>query len=143
VTAAGFAVVILIFFYYLAFILLVGAELNSTLLGLRPTTKSLSALLQSLQEQDLMIEPENAASATEQLAETSRTATGPRKRAASTLATGSPDTPQFLVSAPVTVSDRSVVSVSEQATLAAILVGGAIAVIGVLRLVARVLHSEK
>lgn len=34
---AGFAIVILLFFYYLAFILLLGAEVNSWIAGLRPT----------------------------------------------------------------------------------------------------------
>lgn len=34
---AGFAIVILLFFYYLAFIVLLGAEVNSWIAGLRPT----------------------------------------------------------------------------------------------------------
>ena len=36
-SVAGFAIIILIFFYYLAFILMLGAEVNSWVAGLRPT----------------------------------------------------------------------------------------------------------
>ncbi len=54
----GFVIVILTFMYYLAFIVLLGAEVNSMAVGLNPTTKSLSALLEELQTRDLMIEPE-------------------------------------------------------------------------------------
>ncbi len=48
-TAAGFAVVILIFFYYLAFILLLGAEINSWAAGQRETAGSLMAILHEVQ----------------------------------------------------------------------------------------------
>jgi membrane protein len=53
----GFAILLLTFFYYLAFIVLLGAEVNSTAIGLRPTTQSLSGLLQELQARDELIEP--------------------------------------------------------------------------------------
>jgi YihY family inner membrane protein len=48
-TAAGFAIVILIFFYYLAFILLLGAEINSWAAGQRETAGSLMAILHEVQ----------------------------------------------------------------------------------------------
>jgi hypothetical protein len=48
-TAAGFAVVILIFFYYLAFILLLGAEINSWAVGQRETAGSVMAILHEVQ----------------------------------------------------------------------------------------------
>jgi hypothetical protein len=48
-TAAGFAVVILIFFYYLSFILLLGAEINSWDAGQRETASSLMAVLHEVQ----------------------------------------------------------------------------------------------
>ena len=48
-TAAGFAVVILIFFYYLAFILLLGAEINSWAAGQRETAGSVMAILHEVQ----------------------------------------------------------------------------------------------
>jgi YihY family inner membrane protein len=48
-TAAGFAIVILIFFYYLAFILLLGAEVNSWAAGQRETAGSLMAILHEVQ----------------------------------------------------------------------------------------------
>lgn len=48
-TTAGFAIVILIFFYYLAFILLLGAEINSWAAGQRETAGSLMAILHEVQ----------------------------------------------------------------------------------------------
>jgi YihY family inner membrane protein len=48
-TTAGFAVVILIFFYYLAFILLLGAEINSWAAGQRETAGSVMAILHEVQ----------------------------------------------------------------------------------------------
>ena len=48
-TTAGFAVVILIFFYYLSFILLLGAEINSWDAGQRETAGSLIAVLHEVQ----------------------------------------------------------------------------------------------
>ena len=56
-SVVGFAVLSLTFFYYLAFIVLLGAEVNALAIGLHPTTKSLSAMLQELQAHDEMIEP--------------------------------------------------------------------------------------
>jgi uncharacterized BrkB/YihY/UPF0761 family membrane protein len=53
----GFAILTLTFFYYLAFIVLLGAEVNSTAIGLRPTTQPLSGLMQELQARDELIEP--------------------------------------------------------------------------------------
>jgi len=53
----GFAILLLTFFYYLAFIVLLGAEVNSTTIGLRPTTQPLSGLMQELQARDELIEP--------------------------------------------------------------------------------------
>lgn len=46
---AGFAVVILVFFYYLAFILLIGAEINAWVVGRRRTQGDLVTVLQSAQ----------------------------------------------------------------------------------------------
>ena len=45
----GFAVVIIAFFYYLAFILLLGAEINSWIVGQRQTAGSIDAILHELQ----------------------------------------------------------------------------------------------
>ncbi len=45
----GFALVIVIFFYYLAFILLAGAEVNSWALGQRETAAPIDAILHELQ----------------------------------------------------------------------------------------------
>jgi YihY family inner membrane protein len=59
----GFSIVILTFFYYLGFIVLLGAQINSMAMGFRPTTKPMSAILQELQERDLMIEPPDSPAA--------------------------------------------------------------------------------
>jgi membrane protein len=48
----GFAVVILAFFYYLAFILLLGAEINSWASGQRQTAGSIDAVLHEVQTHD-------------------------------------------------------------------------------------------
>jgi len=56
---AGFAVVILIFFYYLGFILLLGAELNSWIAGRRLVGGDLAAVLQTAR---LHVDAANAAS---------------------------------------------------------------------------------
>lgn len=48
-SVAGFAVVILVFFYYLGFILLVGAEVNSWASGQRQTAGDITALLHEVQ----------------------------------------------------------------------------------------------
>lgn len=48
-STAGFAVVILIFFYYLAFILLLGAEVNSWAVGQRAAAGSITAILHEVQ----------------------------------------------------------------------------------------------
>lgn len=45
----GFAVVIVAFFYYLAFILLLGAEINSWIAGQRQTAAAIDAILHELQ----------------------------------------------------------------------------------------------
>jgi membrane protein len=57
---AGFAVVILIFFYYLGFILLLGAELNSWIAGRRLVGGDLAAVLQTAR---LHVDAANAANA--------------------------------------------------------------------------------
>ena len=46
---AGFAIVILVFFYYLAFILLLGAEVNSWASGQRQTQGDLAAMIHEVQ----------------------------------------------------------------------------------------------
>ncbi|MEO7002139.1 MAG: YihY/virulence factor BrkB family protein [Ktedonobacterales bacterium] len=46
---AGFAIVILVFFYYLAFILLLGAEVNSWASGQRETLGDLAAMIHEVQ----------------------------------------------------------------------------------------------
>jgi YihY family inner membrane protein len=48
---AGFAIVILLFFYYLAFILLLGAEVNSWIVGLRPTPGDPQWVYQRLEQE--------------------------------------------------------------------------------------------
>lgn len=48
-STAGFAVVILIFFYYLAFILLLGAEVNSWVAGQRAAAGDIDAILHEVQ----------------------------------------------------------------------------------------------
>ncbi|HEU4782556.1 MAG TPA: YhjD/YihY/BrkB family envelope integrity protein [Ktedonobacterales bacterium] len=58
-SVAGFAVVILIFFYYLGFILLLGAELNSWIAGRRLVGGDLAAVLQAAR---LHVDTANAAS---------------------------------------------------------------------------------
>lgn len=60
---AGFAVVILIFFYYLGFILLLGAEVNSWVAGQRLVGGDLTALLQSAHIQ--AVEHEEARASTD------------------------------------------------------------------------------
>lgn len=49
---AGFAIVILIFFYYLGFILLAGAEVNSWVAGQRQTQGDIAAILHEVQAHD-------------------------------------------------------------------------------------------
>ena len=51
-SVAGFAVVILVFFYYLAFILLIGAEVNSWALGQRQTAGDILTILHRVQAHD-------------------------------------------------------------------------------------------
>ncbi|MGO8948995.1 MAG: YihY/virulence factor BrkB family protein [Ktedonobacterales bacterium] len=132
----GFIVVILIFFYYLAFILLLGAEINSMVLGLRPTTKSLSALLQALEEQDLMIEPLNSDTTTSQPFPEVETHAYPTD-------TYPADAYHSLVAPPPDGIGRPSMSTSERATLTAILVAGGVAVIGAVRLGRHLLHGER
>jgi YihY family inner membrane protein len=48
-TIAGFAIVILVFFYYLAFILLLGAEINSWIAGQRETATDVPGILHAVQ----------------------------------------------------------------------------------------------
>lgn len=48
-TIAAFAVVILVFFYYLAFILLLGAEINSWVAGQRETATDMPGILHAVQ----------------------------------------------------------------------------------------------
>lgn len=51
-SVAGFAVVILVFFYYLGFILLIGAEVNSWAAGQRQTTGDIAAMMHEVQAHD-------------------------------------------------------------------------------------------
>jgi YihY family inner membrane protein len=51
-SVAGFAIVILVFFYYLGFILLIGAEVNSWASGQRQTEGDISAILHEVQAHD-------------------------------------------------------------------------------------------
>jgi uncharacterized BrkB/YihY/UPF0761 family membrane protein len=46
---AGFAIVILLFFYYIAFILLLGAEINSWVAGQRETAVDIPGILHAIQ----------------------------------------------------------------------------------------------
>lgn len=70
---AGFAVVILIFFYYLGFILLLGAELNSWIAGRRLVGGDLAAVLQTAR---LHVDAVNAASESAEAPTDSDTTTG-------------------------------------------------------------------
>jgi YihY family inner membrane protein len=49
---AGFAIVILVFFYYFAFILLVGAEINSWAAGQRATAADIPSIIHEVQAHD-------------------------------------------------------------------------------------------
>ncbi len=51
-SVAGFAIVILVFFYYLGLILLIGAEVNSWAAGQRQTLGDISAILHEVQAHD-------------------------------------------------------------------------------------------
>jgi membrane protein len=51
-SVAGFAVVILVFFYYLAFIMLIGAEVNSWAAGQRQTMGDITAMMHEVQAHD-------------------------------------------------------------------------------------------
>jgi YihY family inner membrane protein len=51
-SVAGFAIVILVFFYYLGFILLIGAEINSWASGQRQTYGDITAILHEVQAHD-------------------------------------------------------------------------------------------
>lgn len=51
-SVAGFAVVILVFFYYLAFIMLIGAEVNSWSAGQRQTMGDITAMMHEVQAHD-------------------------------------------------------------------------------------------
>lgn len=62
---AGFAVVILIFFYYLGFILLLGAELNSWIAGRRLVGGDLAAVLQTTRLRVDAANADNAANESE------------------------------------------------------------------------------
>jgi membrane protein len=60
-SVAGFAIVILVFFYYVAFIVLLGAEVNSWMVGLRPTEGDPPAIFQSLERQGAETQTRGAA----------------------------------------------------------------------------------
>lgn len=51
-SVAGFAVVILVFFYYLGFLILIGAEVNSWATGQRETSGDITAILHEVQAHD-------------------------------------------------------------------------------------------
>ncbi len=133
----GLLVVVLIFLYYLAFILLIGAEINSTVLGLRPTTESLSALLQSLQERDLMIQPQNHDSTGKQALETRPPLAHLQESTSLT------DTWYVPASPPTTAGERAAKPAKGQAALAALLVAGSVACIGLLCLGVHLVRGEK
>jgi membrane protein len=139
-TIVGFVVVILIFFYYLAFILLLGAEINSMVIGLRPTTKSLSALLQTLQEQDIMIEPEDPDSA-------SVVAPDPGAEPHSSRGPGKgPDVPADGAGTADTGATKAAIRPAmtprQRATLAVLLVAGSVGVVALARLGKQLIYGE-
>jgi len=147
----GFIIVVLTFFYYLAFILLLGAEINSMVLGLRPTTKPLSALLQELQARDLMIEPE-IASTTGSNGAAKQTPPDPEKGAPATNGSNSPtvtaDASSKRALATSTPSSdvrakKLPMTIRQQTTLGAIMVLGAILVVPMARLVKRLIGDEE
>jgi membrane protein len=146
-TIVGFVVVILIFFYYLAFILLLGAEINSMVIGLRPTTKSLSALLETLQEQDIMIEPEDAITAGNgghDHGAVPQSSEGLRKGLAHPPGTtgSSGDASERKVSGEIMVSDRPVMTPRQRTTMAVLLVAGSVGAVALARLGKQLIYGE-
>jgi YihY family inner membrane protein len=139
-TIVGFVVVILIFFYYLAFILLLGAEINSMVLGLRPTTKSLSALLQTLQEQDIMIEPENTDAAG--TAGHDDGAVPPSSGGVPEEQPGHPPVMMGSGDTGETRAGRPVMTPRQRATLAVLLVAGSVGAVALARLGKRLVYGE-
>jgi hypothetical protein len=140
-TIVGFVVVILIFFYYLAFILLLGAEINSMALGLRPTTKSLSALLQTLQEQDIMIQPEGTNNTTGVAGQEAGAV--PRQESSGFWANRPrpPDNTSSEDTAETMDADRPVKTARQRATLGVLLVAGAVGVVAMARLGKRLISG--
>jgi membrane protein len=140
-TIVGFVVVILIFFYYLAFILLLGAEINSMVIGLRPTTKSLSALLETLQEEDIMIEPKDASAAG-----TSGHDDGAIPQSSEGLRKGPPAHPPAITGSgdagETMVADRPVMTPRQRATLAVLLVAGSVGAVALARLGKQLIYGE-
>jgi membrane protein len=146
-TIVGVVVVIIIFFYYLAFILLLGAEINSMALGLRPTTKSLSALLQTLQEQDIMIQPEGTNNTTGVAGQEAGAV--PRQESSGFWANRPPsadrprppDNTSSEDTAETMDADRPVKTARQRATLGVLLVAGAVGVVAMARLGKRLISG--
>jgi membrane protein len=148
----GVVIVFLIFFYYLAFILMLGAEVISMTLGLRPTTKPLGAVLQELQAHDIMIESEEEVSGKSVgasrpsdaglgLDPSSVEASHAPARAASPGL--SPISPRLVEEIPDgTCTEKSGMTRRQRRTLGAVLVTGAIACVPVARLVRHLLLDE-
>jgi membrane protein len=127
----GVVIVFLIFFYYLAFILVLGAEIISMALGLRPTTKPLGALLQELQAHDILIE--SVEKATGEPADASRPP----------VAALPPVTPRLVEELPGPICpEKSGMTRRQRRTLGAVLVTGAIACVPVAHLVRRLLLDD-
>lgn len=147
----GVVIIFLIFFYYLAFILVLGAEVISMVLGLRPTTKPLGALLQELQAQDILIESEvevTGESAGASRPPDSGLGRDPSANEGSHLparaaASPQPASPRRVEELPVRICPEKLGMTSRQRrTLGAVLVTGAIACVPVARLVRRLLLDE-
>jgi len=127
----GVVIVFLIFFYYLAFILVLGAEIISMVLGLRPTTKPLGALLQELQVHDILIESVEKA-------------TGEPATVSQPPDAGLPPvTPQLVEELPGRICpEKSGMTRRQRRTLGAVLVTGAVACVPVAHLVRRLLLDD-
>ena len=150
----GFAIVILTFFYYLGFIVLLGAEVNSMAIGLGPMTQPINAILAELQQRDVMIEPADSPTTT---SAQSSAQTRPSQGATSGSTSGIGDSatissyvestrapalsqqlvaqtsPKHSLAVDVRQSTLPPMTKSQRAALAAVVVTGTIAVILVIR----------
>jgi hypothetical protein len=109
-------------------------------LGLRPTTKSLSALLQTLQEEDIMIEPENAdASGT---AVHDHGAVPPSPGGVRNDPAHPPGITGSVDAGEARAAGRPVMTPRQRATLAVLLVAGSVGAVALARLGRQLIYGE-